>query len=681
MDQPQRQLLEKALRRLHAGLKNFQLYSPTHASAQVTVQDVTANLRGYLQRYGAIALQVNKDRLLVDGIALSDSGMSALAFFLYVRNLASVGILPGLADQEVAALLSFLSRDRQGIESSGGVEHLAVRQDLPHIVIKAMSLTESVDALSDAGIVDALIRIRRLSPEQRGVVFSMLDGGPAAAAALLGSVLRAAGGPATEGQVDVEHLLVALETLDRAILDEPVENQEALLQNLAQGVLQLDAPVRAALAPELLSRAVEGGSGRALFNELTGQEIALLMLGPVGQGELAARLGRFLADQRFPEEKAADVTAFLERALAAGSSKLASSTISLGSPQLPPDGSERDVWSAVDPSLITVGPQDEAALDVWRHEVSEPAVTREAIKDLINLVRLQERPEDIAETAKTLVTHLEFLADQQEFDSVILVLQLVQEVRTQAGAQRPTIDAELARVLNAGLLDRLIHHALQPQADAPDGILHGLVAIRDQIVPPLIRLLDREPAEAKRARLCKLIADVCAGQADLIAAHLSRASGSLTRTLAFVLGELRVPAAAGHLARLAAHPEYQVRREAIDALRKIPGDRGRTALLEFLADPDPRIQYTLIEGADAQYDARIVDWMQHAIRAPDWTPGGIAVKVAAMKALARMRATEALPQLRRIARARLVFGQGRRTVRDAARQIVDSWERSGQQPA
>ena len=74
-------------------------------------------------------------------------------------------------------------------------------------------------------------------------------------------------------------------------------------------------------------------------------------------------------------------------------------------------------------------------------------------------------------------------------------------------------------------------------------------------------------------------------------------------------------------------------------------------------------------------------WMQDAVRSPDWTPGAIAVKVAAMKALARMRADDALPLLRRIARTRWVFSQGRRTVRQAARQIVDEWERSRQRPA
>ncbi len=682
MDEAQRHLLEKTLRRLHAGLKAFQLYPPSHPSAQMTVQDVTAGLRGYLQRHGAAALQVTKDRLVIDGVTLTEGGMNALAFFLYVRNLTSVAILPGISESEVAALLSLLSQDRQAIESSGGVERLALSQDLPHVVFKAVVLKESVDALSEAGIIEALTRMRRLSPEQREVVFSALRSGPPAAVALLASVQHASAPTSVEGdQVDVESLLIALETLDRAILDEPVEDQDVLLQSLAQGVLQLDDRVRVALAPALLSQEAEGGSGRSILSELTGREIALLMLGPVGLGDVAPRLNRFLADLRLPEDKTAGVTAFLQAALAAGSAKPGSFAAAPPGPRGEPGGAERDLWASVDPTLITFGPGDEAVLEAVRSEVSEHAVARDAIRGLINLLALQEGPEEVAETAKALITRLSFLAQDRELEMLTIVLQLLQDARARADAQRAAIDAELTRVLTAGLLDHLVHDALQARSGASDDVLHALVAVREQAMPHLVRLLEREAEATQRVQLCKLMAAVCAGRADLIGAYLPGASWDLARNLAFALGELGDPAGADHLARLAAHPEYLVRREAIDALRKIPSDRSRAALIEFLHDPDPKIQYSLLEGADTPYDARLVAWMQDVVRSPRWTHDAVALKVAAMKALARMQAGEALPLLRSLARARWALSQGRRTVREAARQIVEGWNAGGRRPS
>jgi HEAT repeat protein len=674
MDQSQRQLLEKVLRRLHAGVKTFQLYSPTHASAQATAVDVTATLRGYLQRYGSIGLQVNKDKLLVDGVTLTEGTMDSMAYFFYVRNLASVAILAGVDDGEVAALLRILSQERQVIDASGGVEALVLSQDLPHIIVKAMMLRESLDALSEAGIVEALIRTRRLSPEQRDAVFSMLRRGPSATATMLVSVHRAASGPSrADGQIDVDALLTTLETLDRSILDEPVEDQEALLQNLSQGVLQLDEPLRAALAPELVSQAVDGGSGRAILSELTGQEIALLILGPVGQTEVAAGLGRFLADLRVPEQKAADVAAFLETALAAHGTKLGALA---ALPGLGTDQAETGAWAAIDPALLTFGPRDEAALEVLRREVSEQAVTRDAIKGLINLLTLQERPEEIAETAKALAAHLTFLADSQEYDILSIALQSVQEARTRADTMRASIDAELSRVLDRGLLARLVRDALQRRADVSDDVWQALVAVRELAVPHLVRLLEREPEAAQRGQLCTLMAGIYAGRADLLGSSLPGASWHLARNLAFVLGELHEPAAVSYLTPLASHAEYRVRREALEALRKIPSEQARVALIQFLHDPDPRIQYSLIGGGDVPNDPQVIAWMQQVVRSPQWTPDVVSVKVAALKTLARMRPAEAIPVVRRVARARWVFGQGRRTVRDAARQLLDTLERS-----
>jgi uncharacterized protein with PhoU and TrkA domain len=680
MDQAQRQSLEKVLRRLHAGLKTFQLYSPAHASAQATVTDVTATLRGYLQRYGAIGLQVNKDKLLAEGTALTEGSMDSLAYFFYVRNLASVAVLPGVDDGEVAALLRILSQERQALEAAGGVEALVLSEDLPHIIVKGMMLRASTDELSEAGIVEALIRTRRLSPEQREAVFAILRQGPGATARMLMTVhLAVAGPPHADAPIDVDHLLMTLETLDRAIVDEPHEDQETLLQNLAQGVLQLDEPVRAALAPELVSQAVEGGSGRAILSELTGQEIALLVLGPAARSDVAAGLGRFLADLRVPEEKAAEVTALLQTAIASGRTKVG--TFSSSPPGEPSDGEpDHDAWEGIDSALLTFTPSEGEALETLRRVVSEQEVTREAITGLVNLLDLQERSEEISDTAKALAAHLSDLVDAQEYTTLRAALQSLREAGKRAKETRATIDAELSRVLDRGLLTRLVRDILQRRAGPSDDVRQALVAVRDLAVPHLVRLLEREPEAAQRGQLCTLMANVYAGRADLLGASLPTAAWHLARNLVFVLGELRDPAAVSYLAPLASHSEYRVRREALEALRKVPSDQAKTALIGFLHDPDPRIQYSVLSGGDVPNDPRLVDWIQAVLRSPQWTQDVVSVKVAALKVFVRLRTTEALPLLRRLARARWVFGQGRRTLRDAAREILAGMELSGPRP-
>lgn len=87
----------------------------------------------------------------------------------------------------------------------------------------------------------------------------------------------------------------------------------------------------------------------------------------------------------------------------------------------------------------------------------------------------------------------------------------------------------------------------------------------------------------------------------------------------------------------------------------------------------------MIESVGGSYDGPVADWLLKLVRSADYTPRAVALTIAALKALARMRAPEALPVVRRIARFRWVIGRNRRTVRTAAREIVAEWERAERQ--
>src|SRR5207245_10736250 len=143
---------------------------------------------------------------------------------------------------------------------------------------------------------------------------------------------------------------------------------------------------------------------------------------------------------------------------------------------------------------------------------------------------------------------------------------------------------------------RLVRDTLQRRTGPSDDVQQALMAVRELAVPHLVRLLEREPEAAQRGQLCTLMANIYAGRADLLGASLPTAAWHLARNLVFVLGELHDPAGVKYLTPLASHAEYRVRREALEALRKLPGDQARTALIGSLRDPDPRIQYRVLSG-------------------------------------------------------------------------------------
>lgn len=216
----------------------------------------------------------------------------------------------------------------------------------------------------------------------------------------------------------------------------------------------------------------------------------------------------------------------------------------------------------------------------------------------------------------------------------------------------------------------MIEAALRSPAVALAGpYAQRLRAMRERAVSRLVDLLEYEPRASRRRRLCELLADMVAGHPGLLGPYLHTPSWHFARNLAFVLGEIRDPAGIPHLAALGRHPEYRVRREVIDALGKIGTEAARGALAPFFADPDPRIQHHLIDGLDA-YDPRASAWLVGIVRSRDYSREGTSLKTAAIAALGRMGADEALPVLERVANNRWVFGRKRKLLQDVARGVL-----------
>jgi len=204
-------------------------------------------------------------------------------------------------------------------------------------------------------------------------------------------------------------------------------------------------------------------------------------------------------------------------------------------------------------------------------------------------------------------------------------------------------------------LDPIIAEMLDTPWRAPSQLTR-LRALPEAAISRLIDLLEHEPGALRRRRIC-----------DLLAPYLRTPSWYLARNLAYVLGEVRSPATIPHLLALARHEEYRVRREVIDALRKLGGGRARAALAVFFEDPDARIRRHCIDGMGTVYDPHAAGRLLAIVQSRDFTPEGTSLKEAAIAALARMRADEVKPVLEQVARRRWVFGRGRKLLQDAAR--------------
>lgn len=218
-------------------------------------------------------------------------------------------------------------------------------------------------------------------------------------------------------------------------------------------------------------------------------------------------------------------------------------------------------------------------------------------------------------------------------------------------------------------LDALAQAAIGAHVPPPTTV-ERLRSAGADAVRRLVGLLAAEPLASRRRRLCDLLADVVLDRPELLASYLDTPSWHLARNLAYVLGELRVPDAVPSLLHLSRHREYRVRRDVIDGLRKIGTPDAHLALGVFAEDPDPRIRHHLVNTLAAAYDPHARQALLTIVTSAEYSWEAAVVKAAAIAALGRMQAQEALPVVERLAKTRWAFGRGRRTVRAAARDAV-----------
>jgi hypothetical protein len=644
--EPRAQAARPLLRRLGVALKIFALYPPPSPPSR----QVVAELVDALHSFGPLTVRVSKRSLQVGAATFKDLAAGSLAFHLYTRRIIGFTFMPGITAYDINTFLTVVRRERAALEAEGGVAHLLQREGIHAIRVAELFLgidQSPRDPSWDA--VEGLIAQGTVSPDQREIIADTLRAGPKAIAALFERlrVLMGDGDAAGFLERPVQDAYRLIKSLDRLIVNEPVEDHEHLYADLTAAVMMLDEPLRTPLRETLAAQAGEDETARLLLSRLSGQRLAglvptsTLQAAPAASGSATSRT---IEDQQ---------ETFLD-------------------PEFQPLLESQAGWSApagyewyadgdnVARDVVTVPP----ALD-------DASVTREAVSTLIDLLRSQDDGSDITEIARTLETSLPSLVHQLGFRLLRAALQGLQNAVPTSAAHRQAVTGIFITLVQPGPLGTMLESLWNSQGPETEADVRACMEIlAGEIVAPLMRLLGEEPRADVRRRLCDLIVAIGRGHVDEVGAFVSDARWYLARNAASILGRLEDPKGIVHLAAVRAHPEYRVRREVVEALVRIGSDEAEAHIATFLDDVDERIAIkavlSLNDGGVHLALPRLLGILEQ--RDP-WHPRFV-IKQAVLSALIRARVVDAMPVLQRLARARFVVGRRSRVLRRQARQAV-----------
>jgi hypothetical protein len=303
-----------------------------------------------------------------------------------------------------------------------------------------------------------------------------------------------------------------------------------------------------------------------------------------------------------------------------------------------------------------------------RPATDEAATIECAAAALVEVIRREGEGQRLRDAVGALDGHVRWLLARRRFAAVSAILASVRSLTTPAG----TAPSEAARALLRGLAaGPILEILLSTLWETRHGIASGeiypcLEALAAELVAPLVHALGAEPRAHMRALLCDLIVLLCRDRVDDIGQHVTDAHWYLARNIAGILGRLDHPGAILYLRRLLRHPEYRVRREAVDALARMSAEDAQTLLATCVDDPDPRVSQRALASLTAAGVRRALPRILALLDRRDAFNTRYEVSRAALEALHRHADGEALPVLRRLARRRLAVGWRGRELRRLA---------------
>ncbi len=682
---PRSEAADHLLRRLGIAIKTFSLYPPQHPTCVRTLEALNDTVRPYLARYGAFTARISKHAFTADGVTFGDEALGHLALQLYTRKLSQLTILPAVSDEELATFLPITGMDRLSLEAAGGVEHLLWQAGVASVQVTELTLEEEqdVEALGLSAFL-ALIGRGRLGPREREAVLGILHQ-PDQTARLLQNVYLMAP-EVFEGigpEERVAHTGQAIRTLDRLILDEPLEDQGPLYASLAEAVVQIEEPLRAAVTRVIFSHAQEDATATLLLRQLSPPRLAEVLSGLLPRDDVARQLATFLRVLSPSSEQSQTVVSLLEERLRPpGAAETWLSDGVRRHLQETSAGRESEVPSefVFDDSQIAIGHEEFDQRVREAKAIDEAETVREVIKTLVDLFRHETDEEQLADVAETLNAHIVWMLDHQEFALLARVLGGIQEIATaREGGRQSLARGLLLQITESAQLDHLLA-ALWGGRDTPveREVRACLEVLADEVTIPLIRVLGLEPRAGMRALLCDLLVSIGRDKVDELGAFVADERWYLVRNIVNILGRLLIPRVTEHLGLLVTHPEYRVRREVVDALARVGTKEAQTLLLRFLDDTDTRLRLRALQALNAWGARQALPRLVGILESRDPLSRHFSLRHAALEAVERVGAREALPVLRRLARNPVALGPRRRVLRDLARRAVAAIEGQGE---
>ncbi|MGB2599788.1 MAG: hypothetical protein WBB86_07740 [Candidatus Omnitrophota bacterium] len=153
--QEQIDLFDLIIRNLSLAIKNSALYDMSHSICVASIKNFKECLDKWVVDEGKLEIGITHDDIFLDGSPVKeekDARYTELADYLHMRGIISLNFIKGISEKELSDFFSYIKKDRRIIRKEGGV--LENMPETPNLQVKEIDYSALLDSTKGAPVTE-----------------------------------------------------------------------------------------------------------------------------------------------------------------------------------------------------------------------------------------------------------------------------------------------------------------------------------------------------------------------------------------------------------------------------------------------------------------------------------------------------------------------------------------------
>lgn len=323
-------------------------------------------------------------------------------------------------------------------------------------------------------------------------------------------------------------------------------------------------------------------------------------------------------------------------------------------------------------NLFTVSEAEIRKIREELEAVTDAEMIFQMVDIIINILSKESDPKSFDKIGDVLVQILDMMLMRADFSNATRIVKTLRELVISRGGATPSKDDRLTggeivhkdqhykirlgtwiekiieRIGEEQRLEQVVTALNQGYKGKPSEIFDYVISLNASAVNPLINLLGDISRLTQRRMVCDAILIIHDGDVTKFSQKLYDERWFVVSDMLYILGKIGDADAVNYMMKAYEHDNPKVRIEAINALRRFPGEKVRKVFLAALQDSNLQVQLSALRALGQMKDRGASDYILEFIEKPEFADVPLATKKRFFLTLASIEGDAFVPYFKKM---------------------------------